>query len=134
MKIRAGFVSNSSSSSFTTVGVCIDRDDLKSMEDGFRKILSLPEDSDLLIEEMVERLGGRNMKYEGLRLDYVEGDRYHILGIRVSYGDTIRKTPICEIVDNAQSISQFLQDFERLCGLPSRIEKTPSLFSGLLYC
>jgi len=135
MKIRMGFVSNSSSSSFTMVGVRIDHNDAKSMESGFRKILSLPEDNDLPLQEMVDILGRKkDSTYERLSLTYIEEDGDYIFGISVSYGDDIHKTPIYKIVEHSQKISQFLQYFDRLYGLPASVERMPSLFSGLMCC
>ena len=122
MKIRTGFVSNSSSSSFVIVGISMDRDEQVVVKDGLRKLLEMADDC--TISEMIEPLSGKGKPLEGITFLYNEGSS-PLLGIILSYGEDIKETPIHKITADGVRIADFL------CKIG--INKSPSLFSGVTY-
>ena len=124
MKIRTGFVSNSSSSSFAIVGISVDRDELAVVRDTLKKLLGVPEDDPCSTPEMVESLGGRGKPLEGIAFFYNEGGS-PLLGIVLSYGEDVMETPLHKVMADGMRIANFLNEIG--------ISKTPSLISGTMW-
>ena len=124
MKIRMGFVSNSSSSSFAIVGISMDRDELAAVNSGLRKLFGMAEDDPCSTSEMVESLGGRGKPLEGIAFFYNEGGS-PLLGIVLSYGEDVREVPLHKVMADGMRISDFLNGIG--------IGKTPSLISGTMW-
>ena len=124
MKIRTGFVSNSSSSSFAIVGISMDRNELTVVEDGLRKLLGITKIDQCSTSEMVESLGGRGKPFEGISFFYNEGGS-PLLGIVLSYGENVIETQLHKITADGMRMINFLNEIG--------ISKTPSLFSGTMW-
>ena len=125
MKIRMGFVSNSSSSSFTMVGVRLDDSDLVDVADGLKTLLG---DSDgkrspsEMLRDLCKGYGSN------IRLHSIEGIDGCILGIEFGGSDCydIDEMPISRVIEMSEKVSEFLKKIG--------IEGAPSLFSGATYC
>lgn len=124
MKIRSGFVSNSSSSSFVLVGVRLKKDQIPILEETLKNIIGIDE----YVFELVECLGQKRPEYKGTCLLFDEGGGGYMLGVPIGslYNDGVQESPLSAITNAADKVTALLTEF----GLPGK----PVLLSGTVAC
>jgi hypothetical protein len=125
MKIRTGFVSNSSSSSFTMIGVSLSDKDLTGVREELQKLLAGYADEKRSSADMLDELCFKERN--GMRIRNIDGCDC-MLGFEFGGSDCgeIEETSMAYLTEKAEIVSAFLKKIG--------IEKTPSLFSGEICC